>query len=586
MKSIDQIKSPGVWFNLSATATVSVLLCVAIYSQISITPYILCGTLLMLVVWVQIRTYRWSRSVSSNLSCVSEIESSQPLHNHINRIQSREQEARAFVEALQNGIDTKPFVFLNAKKGLGQNLFLLKTRLDHYRIEEQKINWVQSGLAKFSDLLKTGNSLEEFTSIILGNIVSYVSANQGGLFIEQEDSDGTRYMEMKSCYAYDPKKLGGKKIYPGDGLLGECMLRHSVINMTQVPKDYVSITSGLGEAAPRNIIIVPLIFNETFYGAIELATLGSLEQYKADFLLKISENIAAEISTRKTVENTEKLLLQSQNLTHELQAQDEELKQNMEELTATQEQMERKQAELDSVVTAIGNTVASVEFDLKQKIQSANSIFLSLMGYSLTDLVASNFTSLLPSSDKGKPQHEMMWQNLESGKFFSGEFKFVSKAGEELWLSGTFNPICDRKGNPTKVIMIAQFTTQEKAKQLELAGTVTALKNSVPYVELDKNFICRSANERFLDMFSLKKMELKNKPFCEFLPCNAANEFRMKVTGESLQNYFEEILQFSEDNNHHYRTTFTVVRNLQNEVTRILVLLADQSSVTKMSAVA
>jgi PAS domain S-box-containing protein len=587
MKSNNQLKTQKLRLMLYTLMAISMFTSALIFLQFTLVPHIFCAILFIGLMWVQVHLSSRNKSLSFQFSALSELAAEREISEHLNHIELRDREARSFVEALRNGTEPNTFQFLNAKKGLGENLFSLKTKLDHYRIEEQKISWLQGGLAKFSDLLKTGNSLEEFTSIILSQLVTYVSANQGGLYVESEEDNATRYMELKSCYAYDRKKFVSRRIYPGEGLLGECMLGQSLIYMTDVPNDYVTITSGLGEATPRNIIIVPLIFNEKFYGAIELASFVILDQYKTDFLTKISEGIAAEIATRKTVEHTEKLLQQSQNLTHELQAQDEELKQNMEELTATQEQMGRKQAELDSVFSAINNTVASVEFDMNRKISTANSIFLSLTGYSLADLQLNNFKSLLPDAEKNKPQHDLMWHNLEDSKFFSGEFKFISKTGEELWLSGTFNPICDGKGRPTKVIMIAQFTTQEKAKQLELTGTVSALKNSLPYVELDKNFICKSANERFLNMFSLRKIELKNKPFCGFLAGNSDNKFKMNLTGESVQTYFEEILQFNNNGiTYHYRTTFTVVRNLQHEVTRILVLLADQSSAIKMSAVA
>jgi transcriptional regulator with GAF, ATPase, and Fis domain len=133
--------------------------------------------------------------------------------------------------------------------------------------------------------------------------------------------------------------------------------------MTDVPKNYIHITSGLGQAIPTNIIIVPLLFNGNFYGAFEIASFHKLERYQIEFLERVSEHIAAEISTRSSVTNTEKLLSDSQELTQQLRSKEEEMRQHMEELTATQEEMNRKQSELSSVFAAINNTVASVEFD-------------------------------------------------------------------------------------------------------------------------------------------------------------------------------------------------------------------------------
>jgi PAS domain S-box-containing protein len=358
-------------------------------------------------------------------------------------------------------------------------------------------------------------------------------------------------------------------------MLGECMLSQETIYMTDVPKNYIHITSGLGQAIPTNIIIVPLLFNGNFYGAFEIASFHKLERYQIEFLERVSEHIAAEISTRSSVTNTEKLLSDSQELTQQLRSKEEEMRQHMEELTATQEEMNRKQSELSSVFAAINNTVASVEFDLRGNILSSNSIFSGIAGYANDVLRKMSYKSLLSEAEREKQQHEIMWQNLIDGKFFSGEFKMQNKLGEDMWLSGTFNPILDSSNAPYKIIMIAQFISQEKARQLELSSVLSATKNSVPYLEVGPNFELKSANDRFLKLFNVKRMELRDKEFSCFL---AKNVNRSKLVEIVNQPYYEDYIDFAIGKEVvAYRTSFTPVRDHHNKVTKILIILSDRT---------
>jgi GAF domain-containing protein len=166
--------------------------------------------------------------------------------------------------------------------------------------------------------------------------------NQGGLFLlESEGSD--EHLNLAACYAYERKKYLTRRVEIGEGLIGQCFLEKDIIYMTKVPQDYVQITSGLGEATPGCIIIVPIMTNDEIVGVMELASFKPVEKYQLEFLKKVAENVASSIVSSRVTERVKNLLTESQQQTEEMRAQEEEMRQNMEELQATQEEMRRKE---------------------------------------------------------------------------------------------------------------------------------------------------------------------------------------------------------------------------------------------------
>jgi methyl-accepting chemotaxis protein len=220
--------------------------------------------------------------------------------------------------------------------------------------EDEQRNWAAQGVAKFSDILrKSTNDLNELSYSIISNLVKYTNSNQGGIYIINDNDKDHIYIEMTASYAYDRRKFITRNIEIGEGLIGRCYQEKEKIYLTEVPHDYIKITSGLGEDNPRALLIVPLIYNDVIYGLVEIASFNEYPGYVIEFIERIGESIAATISSSKAHIQTTLLLEQSQQQAEEMSSQEEEMRQNMEELRATQEQSSRREEELQHEVAEL-----------------------------------------------------------------------------------------------------------------------------------------------------------------------------------------------------------------------------------------
>jgi methyl-accepting chemotaxis protein len=250
-----------------------------------------------------------------------------------------------FAKQIGEGNLAVTFSALSEKDVLGHALITMRSNLVKIKEEDQQREWTTNGLAKIGEILRSNYAdASELYDNVIRFIVKYTNSNQGGMFLFNEDSKESS-LNLVACYAYERKKFLAKRVAVGEGLVGQCFLEQDIIYMTSVPKSYVAITSGLGEATPSSVILLPLKVNESIVGVLELASLKSYETHEQKLLQKFAESIASTISTVRMNERTKQLLEQSQQQAEEMKASEEELRQNMEELSATQEEMARKERE-------------------------------------------------------------------------------------------------------------------------------------------------------------------------------------------------------------------------------------------------
>ena len=259
----------------------------------------------------------------------------------------------AFAEDIGKGEYEAEFSPLSEEDVLGNSLLNMRDNLRQVAEQDKIRIWATEGTAKFGEILRQNNdNVQELTKTILSHLITYLHANQGGIYLIQNDSDKEPFMTLEACYAWDREKYLEQNIHKGEGLAGQAWQEKDTIYLTDVPNDYIAISSGLGEANPTSILIVPLLVNEEVHGVIELASFEDFKPHEVEFMQKIAESIASTVSSVKINARTQQLLGESQQMTEQMQAQEEEMRQNMEELQATQEEMERKQKELEAALNA------------------------------------------------------------------------------------------------------------------------------------------------------------------------------------------------------------------------------------------
>jgi hypothetical protein len=284
-------------------------------------------------------------------------ESQRALNNLIERLKT----ATRFAEKIGNGELSVEYDENYRNDVLAMALMAMHTKLKKTAEDDEKRNWATQGLAKFGELLRSQDQdLTRFSDSVLTFIVRYTKSNQGRLFLVDDESE-EKYLKLISAYAWDKKKHISQRINFGQGLTGQCWQEGEPIYMTDVPENYISISSGLGFANPRNIFILPLKLNEVTYGVLELASLKMVESYEREFILKLAISLSAAISTMSTNQKTRVLLATTQQQAEEMRAQEEEMRQNMEELSAIQEDMGRKEEEYLERIQRLETELASVD---------------------------------------------------------------------------------------------------------------------------------------------------------------------------------------------------------------------------------
>jgi len=328
---------------------------------------------------------------------------------------------------------------------LGEAITTLRSKLESLRKQESKQDWVSQGVALIAAVRKNQSQVEDYTFHVISSLAKYLGANQAAFFILEENES----LKLSATYAYNKRKHSDSKveISSEDGLLGQCVTEKELIHLTQIPKNYVKITSGLGEATPKCLVMVPLVYRDGVYGVIEIASLKYYESQHLEFIQKSSEEIASELAALQAQTRTQRLLEQAQEQTIRLASSEKKLKQNMEEMHATQEEIRRRkeitlQEKLEEIEAERTKNLAILEtcmdavisFNIDGTIEFCNRAGEEVLGYSRYELANHSILDVLNLHISFKGDEPLLLSNTGTQITTRSEINTKDCNGEELSL--------------------------------------------------------------------------------------------------------------------------------------------------------
>ncbi|MFD4027844.1 HAMP domain-containing protein [Streptomyces sp. NPDC058576] len=235
---------------------------------------------------------------------------------------------------------------------LQDNINTMIANLRDTTLANKEQDWLKGNLARISGLMQGRRDLDDVASLIMSELTPVVSAQHGAFFLAMAagDSDevgpdngaaGSYELRMRGSYGYSAGSMP-TSFRPGETLIGTAAEEKRTIQVDNVPPGYLKISSGLGEAPPAHVIVLPVLFEGKVLGVIELASFQPFTHIQRDFLNQLAEMIATSVNTISVNTKTEKLLEQSQELTEQLRDRSQELENRQKALQASNAELEEK----------------------------------------------------------------------------------------------------------------------------------------------------------------------------------------------------------------------------------------------------
>lgn len=285
---------------------------------------------------------------------------------------------------------------------LGNAISEMQFNLLKMTTENDRQDWLKSGLAELSTSLRGDQDVVELAQNVVHFTAKYTDAKVGAIYLVENNDK----LQLAGSYAYKKRKNLSNDFKMGEGLVGQCALEKKTILISDVPDDYIKINSGLGDATPVNIIVIPLVYDNEINGVIELGSFNEYDDLQISFLEQASENISIAFQSAVARKRVNELLEETQTQTAELQAQQEELRVTNEELEEQtqnlqqseqrlkkqQDELKQSNVELEKHTTELKEkqiALESARFDIEQKAKQLEesskykSEFLANMSHEL-----------------------------------------------------------------------------------------------------------------------------------------------------------------------------------------------------------
>jgi signal transduction histidine kinase/HAMP domain-containing protein/CheY-like chemotaxis protein len=232
-------------------------------------------------------------------------------------------------------------------------------------------DWLKSNLAKFAQMLQGQRDRNAVANKVLSELAELVNARYGAFYIlEQPELSDEPKLKLFAGYAQKSRKLIDQEFSLNEGLVGQCATDKERIRLSNVPNEYLQISSGIGSAAPIDLVILPVLFENNIKAVIELASFENFSDTHIDFLDQLTESIGIVLNNIETNTRTEELLAQSQSLASELSSQQEELRRANDELHDKGRSLEEKAEQLTLTSKYKSEFLANMSHELRTPLNS------------------------------------------------------------------------------------------------------------------------------------------------------------------------------------------------------------------------
>ncbi|MEM6522192.1 MAG: PAS domain S-box protein [Bacteroidota bacterium] len=398
-----------------------------------------------------------------------------------------------FAQQIGEGNFDANFKPISNDDALGNALVGMRDNLIEGEKKDKERNWIVTGVAEIGEILRAHNSIDTLGDEVIQYIIGKIDAVQGAFYVIDDDENDP-HLTMKASYAYNRKKHIEVSFKFAEGLVGQAAAEMDTVLRTEIPEDYITITSGiLGDRRPTAILIVPLITQEKVYGVLEFAGLKEFNASMVKFVEELSVILARTVFNIKVNERTRQLLSESQTMSSELQEKQEILRQNAEEMQATQEELQKSNTKLEEQIEEVNRTQKRMQLLLEnasevitiyeedETVRYISPSVEPILGYTQKEMMGKS--DLDKVGDEFKDTFHKMFSKLKENpdEQVTIQYEYKTKEGDFIWIESTGTNFMSNPAIHGLIVNSTDITERRRAEQEQrMRSKMQALSENSP----------------------------------------------------------------------------------------------------------